>query len=348
MIAVDSWQPRSGSCVYGTVEQIAKAKQAFNKRSAAYGGRSVVINAPSVEAAGAVPDESLDFVFIDADHTYEACRADILAWLPKIKLTGWIAGHDYHEFPGVKKAVDEVLGPVSCADRYTDDVWARPKATPEVTVCCLKAGDKYGPEYVNILYAMVQLNVHMVGFDFVCFTDNPEGIHPWIRTVPLPYDAPKWWGKMGLYRETIPGIKTPRIVFLDLDVAITGCLDPLIEYRDDDFAMARDWPVGQWHPLDPRNHHGQSSVIALKVGARTKIWDAWRESPMPFDATTGDQEWINKHFPQDMKLLPESIAQSYKLHKLEGMKLPDCSVVMFHGHPKPDECGGWVKEVWHE
>lgn len=65
------------------------------------------IRTTSVEASSFYDDLSLDFVFIDASHEYEDVKADILAWLPKIKKGGTIAGHDYHIFDGVKKAVDE-------------------------------------------------------------------------------------------------------------------------------------------------------------------------------------------------------------------------------------------------
>jgi hypothetical protein len=47
-----------------------------------------------------------------------------------------------------------------------------------------------------------------------------------------------------------------------------------------------------------------------------------------------------------MALLPEEIVQSYKMHRLEGDAPPPCDIVMFHGTPKPHECGGWVKEYW--
>ena len=47
-----------------------------------------------------------DMVFIDADHSYEAVKADIEAWLPKA--TKLICGHDY-DFNEVKKAVDELI-----------------------------------------------------------------------------------------------------------------------------------------------------------------------------------------------------------------------------------------------
>jgi len=345
MIAVDSWKVRSGSCVYGDANQVAKARIAFNERSRKYGKRSRVINDDSVTAAAQVADGSLDFVFIDDDHTYEACKRSVIVWLPKVKEGGWLTGHDYHEFPGVKQAVDELLSPVACANEYTDDVWAKLKGRPEVTICCLKKGDKYGPEYVNRLYAMVQRNVHMTGFDFVCFTDNASGIHPRIRTAPLPYDAPGWWGKMGLYMPSIPGIHTERLLFLDLDIAITGPLDGLMTFPTD-FAMAQDWPTGTWPAGDERNRQGQSSVILLKVGSQARIWHRYISEGRP--DRWGDQEWINAAFPGSMKLFPERLVQSYKLHHLEGEELPKCSVVMFHGEPKPADCGGWVKRVWHE
>ena len=50
-----------------------------------------------------------DLVFIDADHTYTAVRRDILAWWPKVKDGGWLAGDDWNE-EGVKAAVRETRG----------------------------------------------------------------------------------------------------------------------------------------------------------------------------------------------------------------------------------------------
>ncbi len=51
-----------------------------------------------------------DIAFIDADHRYENCKADILRWAPTVKRDGYLTGHDYcPRFPGVMQAVDELF-----------------------------------------------------------------------------------------------------------------------------------------------------------------------------------------------------------------------------------------------
>jgi hypothetical protein len=67
-------------------------------------------------------NESLDFVFIDADHQYESVKKDIELWLPKIKIGGIISGHDYAfgGYCGVIPAVNEKFKDVS---RMCSSVW---------------------------------------------------------------------------------------------------------------------------------------------------------------------------------------------------------------------------------
>jgi hypothetical protein len=60
-------------------------------------------------------------VFIDASHDYESVKADVKAWLPKVKKGGYLAGHDWHHEP-VKRAVIEVLGEV---DEFDGDCWIK-------------------------------------------------------------------------------------------------------------------------------------------------------------------------------------------------------------------------------
>lgn len=72
-------------------------------------GRGNIIKDYSINAAKMIRNSSLDFVFIDGDHSYEGVKSDITAWSPKIKKGGYIIGHDIH-FDSVKDAVIELLG----------------------------------------------------------------------------------------------------------------------------------------------------------------------------------------------------------------------------------------------
>lgn len=62
---------------------------------ARFGLDPVILTEDSATAAARFPDGSLDLVFIDADHQYDAVLRDLEAWWPKIAPTGRIAGHDY-------------------------------------------------------------------------------------------------------------------------------------------------------------------------------------------------------------------------------------------------------------
>ena len=66
-----------------------------------------VLRMPSVEAAKQIEDETLDFVYIDGDHRFDAVMMDIISWAPKVRKGGIVAGHDYYCFyqAGVVDAV---------------------------------------------------------------------------------------------------------------------------------------------------------------------------------------------------------------------------------------------------
>ena len=70
--------------------------------------RVTFIQESSDTAARHVEDDSLDLVFIDADHTAAWVQKDLDAWVPKVRPGGVIAGHDYgsHTHVDVKPVVD--------------------------------------------------------------------------------------------------------------------------------------------------------------------------------------------------------------------------------------------------
>ena len=68
-------------------------------------------------------DESLDGIYIDSVHTYDAVCGTLDRWQSKVKRGGWIAGHDYCEdFPGVVSAVNDTIGHPT--QLFGDTSWA--------------------------------------------------------------------------------------------------------------------------------------------------------------------------------------------------------------------------------
>ena len=61
--------------------------------------RVKIIRKLSLEAVKDFEPESLDFIYIDANHRYESCLEDLQAWYPILKRGGIMAGHDYIDHP---------------------------------------------------------------------------------------------------------------------------------------------------------------------------------------------------------------------------------------------------------
>ena len=69
---------------------------------------ATVIRKKSHEAVLEIEDESLDFVYIDGDHTFDYVMTDIIMWARKVRIGGIVAGHDLYRFrgAGVVEAVE--------------------------------------------------------------------------------------------------------------------------------------------------------------------------------------------------------------------------------------------------
>ena len=100
-------------------------------------------------------------------------------------------------------------------------------------ILCMKWGTKYGPEYVNRLYAMVRR--HLRGeFKFVCLTDRSDGIRAEVTCLPIPPLAlppgspERGWTKLTTFEADLHGL-TGTALFLDLDVVIVDDITPFFE-----------------------------------------------------------------------------------------------------------------------
>jgi len=77
----------------------------------------------SFVAAEKFEDDSIDFLFCDANHNYEFISKDIAAYLPKMKKGSVISGHDMSD-PGVERAVKEAFGDDFIWDKK-QDIWRK-------------------------------------------------------------------------------------------------------------------------------------------------------------------------------------------------------------------------------
>jgi len=103
---VDTWNVENADKILKA--DIFKAEIAFNKIAAKY-GNIIKIKNDSVKLANEII-KKFDVIYIDAKHDYKSVKSDLLAWKPHA--IRFLSGHDYrkNKFPGVIRAVNEILG----------------------------------------------------------------------------------------------------------------------------------------------------------------------------------------------------------------------------------------------
>jgi len=84
-----------------------------------------LIKKPTSIACAMFEDDYFDLIFIDADHSYEGVKRDILDWKNKVRSGGMLCGHDF-SWPGILKAITETIG-IDKIVNFTDDVWVHYK-----------------------------------------------------------------------------------------------------------------------------------------------------------------------------------------------------------------------------
>ena len=244
-----------------------------------------------------------------------------------------------------------------------------PTPSDERVVLCMKWGTKYGPEYVNRLYAMVRR--HLRGdFRFVCLTDRDEGILPEVQCLPIPaLDLPpgipeRGWTKLTTFEADLHGLQGTAL-FLDLDVVIVDDIMPFFE-APGEFLIIHDWKR-------PWRITGNSSVYRFRLGAHADMLAYFRTHFEQVRAEVrNEQAYLSDFLHKQGRLTywPKEWCISWKYHCIPRFptnywRTPAPSagtrIIIFHGVMNPpDALAGrnngnwrhakpapWIADHWH-
>lgn len=85
-----------------------KLYQKTLKKTKEFGDRAIVMRTNSENASIMFENRVFDFVFLDDDHSTIAVKRNIDNWMKKVKIGGYLCGHDYYR-KTVKAAIDEIF-----------------------------------------------------------------------------------------------------------------------------------------------------------------------------------------------------------------------------------------------
>lgn len=196
-----------------------------------------------------------------------------------------------------------------------------------LNIVCVHTGTKYAPAYVTVLQDMVARNL-ATEHRFWCLTDAPADLPEGVTAIQAFEGLPGWWQKVALFSEHMPWAEGERVLYLDLDVVITGRLEELAETK----GIIRDWNLPGYN----------SSVMVWDHGEHSDAWAKFAASTA-MERLPGDQDWLTEIGGWD--LLPRDWCVSYRGSALDGPP-SGAKVICFHGEPKPHQVTGWVENVW--
>ena len=219
----------------------------------------------------------------------------------------------------------------------------------------MKWGDRYSALFVNRLYKSIIKHTQKPT-KVICFTDDSKNINKNVFCRPLPkIILPKEinftpWRKISVWQYPLLKLEGD-ILFLDLDLVITGNLDRFFDYKPGNYCVIENW-------TQLNMGIGNTSCFRFPVGQYKHIFDQFQNAP--------EKIWKKYHIEQiylseeikEQVFWPKDWCQSFKHNLLpkwpfrlwKTAKLPEeTSVVAFTGKPDPDDVikGKWPVKKLH-
>ena len=227
------------------------------------------------------------------------------------------------------------------------------------TVVCMKWGTAFGADYVNRLYRGVMRNVSRPT-RFMVLTDDAAGLADGIEHAPIPpiklgdgiRRGP--WRKLALWSPDLGGL-TGDALFLDLDVVVTGSLDPFFEFEPGKLCIIRNW-------TQMRAETGNSSVMRFPVGGASHLVRDFEANSVELSFRyVNEQNYLCREARLPLAFWPSNWCASFKNTMMPPWPLrlfkapalaPETRIVVFTGKPRPEQAlrgewpAPWYKKIY--
>ena len=217
------------------------------------------------------------------------------------------------------------------------------------TIICMKWGSRYNSRFVNTLYSSIKRHTTRPT-KLYCFTDDVNGIDSEVICKPLPkIILPKEiefspWRKLSVWQYPLYNLKGD-ILYLDLDLIITGNLDRFFDFNPGQYCVIENWTqVGK--------NIGNTSCFRFPVGKYSNIFENFQNNSVKFwhqykiEQIYISRKIINQIFwPSDWcKSFKHNLLPNWPQRIWQPAILPDeTSIVAFTGKPDPDDV---IKGKW--
>jgi len=234
--------------------------------------------------------------------------------------------------------------------------------TKSIDCACVIHGDRYGWEYVENLYNMLQANSKHV-IKLHVFTEKSRSVPSYMIKHSLSewpgIAGPKrsWWYKMQLFN---PDNFAGQLLYFDLDVVIVDSIDWIFGLDNSYFWAVRDfkylWREG-WKKIN-------SSVMYWDTRQFSHIWQEFQQQNIDSLVRKfhGDQDYIDTFLTdQNRCFFDTEYVTSWRWQAVDGgfdtitrthkdpgtgTKLtPNTKILIFHGDPKPDKIDDPIVQI---
>jgi len=207
-------------------------------------------------------------------------------------------------------------------------------------VVCVWWGTAYSKKYVEHLRNSIKRNLS-IPYTFFCLTDHKSVKIDDVVMLPILDNSTKtWWAKVCLFRPQLFD-KDARILYLDLDVVVTGSLNTLACVQEP-FCMIENYGPNKGHAA-----HNSSVMVWTPTPETDKIFTQF--SPDVMKELHGDQCYIWRVRRDNIHDYPKNWVVSYKYEKHSQWHHADkdTCVYVFHGEPKPHKVkDAIIKRNW--